>query len=128
MDVSEAILSWHAAPVDYGTIDCCQFANHIIKAMTGRDLIPWTYGDKDQADLILTKHGGLDGAIRHALNRQMPVAFSDLKDGDPLIWELKRPRFEAVGVKVGDGFSAVLERGGVVNGPAVLVRWGWRVI
>jgi|TARA_R110002167_G_scaffold134889_1_gene321206 hypothetical protein len=60
-------------PFKWGEWDCCKFSNALIKAMTGKDLIPKTLKWKDEESAIkaITSYGGdLESSIEKVCNEK----------------------------------------------------------
>ena len=70
----DAFLDKHKnTPFKWGEWDCCKFSNAIIKAMTGKDLIPKTLKWKDEESAIkaIKSYGGdLEGSIEKVCDKE----------------------------------------------------------
>lgn len=110
--VMRAIAEWEDDRTEfrYGATDCCRFAAHITKRITGEEIWPaWAvYDDAGSAALLVGSYGGLREIVSHALGE--PVSPSLLKVGDPVLANLPKVG-EIMGVYVPGSFVTVLDRG-----------------
>lgn len=112
---------WRARPFEYGVADCCQFARHLVREMTGEDYgAEWTYGSEEEADRIIAHHGGLEGLISRYLGP--PVERDKLRIGDLCLVNV--PGAELMGARSGTGAFVVSSRGVMVVGESRIHR-GW---
>lgn len=83
--VKMALNSWKRRQFEYGDADCCQFASHIVKEMTGKDYASrFEYQSESEANDLIAPHGSLLEFIESILGEPS----SELKDGDPCVVEL----------------------------------------
>ena len=118
-----AIRSWQVQPFARGSADCCAFADHVLRELTGESAIP-RYRTDEGAEAITTAHGGLSAAVTYFLGRD-PVPEPELEPGDVVF--LVVMGHEAIGILATperivtvfeDGNPRVLSRG--------FVEHGWR--
>lgn len=130
MNVYDALNRWDPDGFVWGRSDCCQFASYVIRELTGRDLMPWTYSSEQEAVDLIVAHGGLSQTVTAVLKRE-PVAVSLLQPGDPVIWVAEQGDtfYEGLGVVLRNAFAWVSQKSGRV-GTAALghCRHGWRVV
>ena len=49
-----ALNSWEKRPFTYGSADCCQFAAHVARAITGRDYMSaFEYANEQEANALI---------------------------------------------------------------------------
>lgn len=76
------IEEWRNRPFDWSTSDCCQFAAEVVLAITGidyRERFP-RYESRQQAELILTKLGGVPALVSSVLGESKHPAFAQRGD------------------------------------------------
>jgi len=85
MTITQALNSWHRRDFNYGDADCCQFANFIVKQMTGKDFATdFNYQSESQAYEIVEQEGKLVDFLQTVLGNPS----TELKDGDPCVVDL----------------------------------------
>ena len=85
MTITQALNSWHRRDFNYGDADCCQFANFIVKQMTGKDFATdFNYQSESQAYEIVEQEGKLVDFLQTVLGNPS----LELKDGDPCVVDL----------------------------------------
>lgn len=125
----QAINAWQPLNGSYGYGDCCQFAAHVVKYMTGRDLL-LPYEGKAGAQRLIVRYGGLSGVVTAATGLE-PVELDELEAGDPVLW--RSGELEGVGILMARHVAAVQEVGAEVDTPVVIslptsiVVHGWPV-
>lgn len=76
--LNKMILISRELPFEWGKHDCCLFAAHVVKALTGEDFtIPFIgkYATAKGAARLLKKHGGVRGIATAALGEEInPLA------------------------------------------------------
>lgn len=97
----------HDKPFDWGSWDCCKFADACIKAMTGESLIPKTlkWTDEKSAMEAIKKYGkDLNGSIAKAAKAKglSAIALSYMQRGDLVV--IKQ---ESQLVGIFDGFKVL---------------------
>lgn len=99
----EQVWCQHAKqPLEYGTLDCCQFVRDYARVMTGYDFgARFKYATEETANKILDRNGGLRGLLESILG---PYKL-DAHPGDIVITEL-----------VKDGYGAAIACEGWVVG------------
>lgn len=122
--VSSPILSslndWERAEFQYGKTDCCQFASHVFKSITGEDhAAKFQYGSEEEAQKIIEEHNGLVGLVSSLIG---PPNKSQ-KDGD--ICVLFIPAIgELLGVRYKDNVVCITEKGlRVIEHKHVIAEW-----
>tara|TARA_R110000772_G_scaffold137162_4_gene246028 strand:- start:1923 stop:2315 length:393 start_codon:yes stop_codon:yes gene_type:complete len=99
--------SWEKNDFEYGTTDCCQFASHVVKSITGEDYAAnFQYGSEEEARKIIEEHNGLVGLISSLLGEPNQTE----KDGDVCV--LFIPSIgELLGVRYKDDVVCITEKG-----------------
>lgn len=122
--LNDEIDRWRNRPFEWGTADCCQFPAAVVRAITGRDLLPLfgNYANEDAATALLTEHGGLVGLITHALGDPKPVSWAHR--GDVLAAELANGMTAAICVGV---HACAMDRKGLVFFPTARAACAWSV-
>lgn len=111
-------------PFAWGRLDCCQLARSVFEAVRGYDPAPeLTYSSQEEAEAIMTRHGGLAGLLSHILGD--PVSPNETSTADVLL--LKLPGVgEIAGVRVPDGALVPLKVG-LYRAPLRYALEGWRI-
>lgn len=87
-------------PFEWGRFDCCGFASHVAKLVTGVDFsTEFVYATEYEAVVIINAAGGLDALITKTLGVDS-VGATTVDDGDPILLDL--PNGYTVGVRCGD--------------------------
>ena len=121
----EAVSEWGDRELVWGKTDCCQFADFVVEKLTGHRYIHWSYTSELGAAKILVEHGGLAGAVTHAMERE-PVEPADLKIGAVTEIDCEGPN--ALGIYVGYGVvSAIGPDGAQVVYPIGDAVRGWNI-
>ncbi len=96
-------------PFAWGRLDCCQLARAVFEALRGYDPAPGlVYDTQEEAESIMTRHGGLAGLLSHILGPPVPVDQTSTAD----VLLLKLPGVgEITGVRVPDGALVPLKVG-----------------
>ena len=114
---------WQDRPFRYGVADCCQFARHLVREMTGHDYgAEWQYSSEKEAQTIIESHGGLEPLISSYLGPA--VAASALRVGDLCL--VTAPNFEMMGARSGSG-AYVPSSGGIIVARAHRIAKGWMI-
>lgn len=117
-----ALNNWERADFQYGTIDCCQFASHIVKEITGEDLASrFKYESEEEAYKIIDKYNGLVGLVSSLLGPPTEAK----EDGDVCV--LFIPSIgELLGVRYKSDVVCITEKGlkGVENKYVIA---GWEI-
>ena len=111
----------------WGIHDCCLHAARCIDAMTGSALegkLHTLYHDERSALELITRHGGLAGAIDAILGLpRIPIAL--VKRGDLAL--VDHIDIEAVGIVMGNGVVCVRQEGLMCSERSrILIVWGIR--
>ena len=101
--VMRAISAWEQRPFEFGKTDCCQFCDFVVHELTGKHVIPWAYSDEGEANAILEKHDGLEGAVTSVLG----VPSQDMSRGDVVLWNLLD--LQGLGIYLGFEKVAVID-------------------
>ena len=119
--VLQALNEWQRDEFTYGRTDCCQLANHVAKAISGRDyLTKFSYSTEAEAMQILEELGGLRSAVISVLGE--PI--DDPKDGAPVLVEVDG--LELLGVKLGETVVCLTKKGLAQFQPS-LIKCGWAI-
>ena len=99
--------SWEKGDFNYGRTDCCQFASHVVKEITGEDhASKFEYRSEEEARKIIEEHNGLVGLISSLLGEPNKTE----KDGDVCV--LFIPSIgELLGVRYKDDVVCITEKG-----------------
>lgn len=84
--MEQAVASWRQRPFQRGLTDCCAFCNHVMRARTGKDLLP-EYGDDAGAQAIIERHGTLAAAVTHYLGLPW-VQRDQVRPGDVVLLDI----------------------------------------
>ncbi len=129
-DVYAAMNSWRPTEFSWGRFDCCQFVAHVLREMTGRDLIPWRYTSEREAEHIIDSHGGLTETVTAVLGAD-PVRVDALKSGDPVVWVGRmngQPEI-GLGIVLPQAFAWVHHRTARIGSASLRhCTHGWRVV
>lgn len=111
-------------PFAWGRLDCCQLARAVFEALRGYDPAPGlVYSTQEEAEAIMTRHGGLMGLLSHILGPSVPVDQTSTAD----VLLLKLPGVgEIAGVRVPDGALVPLKVG-LYRAPLRYALEGWRI-
>jgi hypothetical protein len=111
-------------PFAWGRLDCCQLARAVFEAFRGVDPAPeLAYSSREEAEAIMTRHGGLAGLLSHILGQAVPVEQTSTAD----VLLLKLPGVgEIAGVRVPDGALVPLKVG-LYRAPLRYALEGWRI-
>lgn len=112
--------SWDRNDFQYGITDCCQFASHVVKEITGEDhAAKFQYGSEEEAQRIIEEHNGLVGLISSLLGEPNKSE----KDGDVCV--LFIPSIgELLGVRYKDNVVCITEKGlKAVEYKYVIAEW-----
>lgn len=111
-------------PFAWGRLDCCQLARAVFEALRGYDPAPGlVYSTQEEAESIMTRHGGLTGLLSHILGASVPVDQTSTAD----VLLLKLPGVgEIAGVRVPDGALVPLKVG-LYRAPLRYALEGWRI-
>ena len=111
-------------PFAWGRLDCCQLARAVFEALRGYDPAPGlVYSTQEEAESIMTRHGGLAGLLGHILGPSVPVEQTSTAD----VLLLKLPGVgEFAGVRVPDGALVPLKVG-LYRAPLRYALEGWRI-
>lgn len=111
-------------PFAWGRLDCCQLARAVFEALRGYDPAPGlVYDTQEEAESIMTRHGGLAGLLGHILGPPVPVDQTSTAD----VLLLKLPGVgEIAGVRVPDGALVPLKVG-LYRAPLRYALEGWRI-
>ena len=121
--VAAAIQSWRLKPFERGTGDCCAFADHVVRELTGESFIP-TYSTDDEAIALILEHGGLSEAVTHFMGRD-PVEAEELVVGDVVFCEVLD--HEGIGILAAPGrVATVLEDKNLQMISEAFVSHGWK--
>lgn len=86
--LAEYVESRRAAPFEYGSHDCCQFAAGAVEAMTGDNPAAlYPYRNELGAKRIIVEHGGLDALLTGVLGEPCHPAMAGR--GDIVLAELE---------------------------------------
>ena len=99
-----------------GKQDCCAFVAHVVKRVSGRDLMAEfpAYKTKRQAERIIMAHGGWAGMLDRVL-AQIPVA----RRGDVVLMG------DEIGICVGTAVAAFTKDAGLQYYPADTITGAW---
>jgi hypothetical protein len=121
--VRSALNTWKRRPFDYADCDCCQFVAHILLELTGRDYrAGLEYNGKDEAEMLIAKHGGLAGLMCNAFGVQPST---DYCDGDPVMVTLPIAG-DAMGIKLGASVVCLTKKG-FATVPNKFAVKGWSI-
>ena len=111
-------------PFAWGRLDCCQLARAVFEALRGYDPAPGLdYSTQEEAEAIMTRHGGLMGLLSHILGPPVPIDQTSTAD----VLLLKLPGVgEITGVRVPDGALVPLKVG-LYRAPLRYALEGWRI-
>lgn len=112
--------SWEKGDFEYGATDCCQFASHVVKEITGEDhASKFEYGSEEEARKIIEEHNGLVGLISSLLGEPNKTE----KDGDVCV--LFIPSIgELLGVRYNGNVVCITEKGlKAVEYKYVIAEW-----
>lgn len=102
-----ALNSWEKRKFQYGNVDCCQFAAHVVKHISGKDYAQgFAYSSESEAGLLISKFGSLKELITSVLGEPS----DNLLDGDPVI-SCFPVTGETMGIKLGDKVVCLTEKG-----------------
>lgn len=118
----KAFNNWQKRAFQYGDADCCQFAGHVIKEITGIDYMKsFSYSTEDEAKEIIRNEGGFVSAVTEFLGDPAPI--SVLQDGDPVLIEMQ-PMGQLMGVLFGKHVVCLSEKKMVrINGRHITHGW-----
>ena len=104
----KAFNAWEKRAFKYGDADCCQFAGHVIKEITGIDYMDsFNYSSEDEAKDIIRNQGGFVSAVTEFLGQPCPKEV--LQDGDPVLIKMQ-PMGQLMGVLFGKDVVCLAER------------------
>lgn len=112
--------TWDKNDFQYGSTDCCQFASHVVKEITGEDhAAKFEYGSEEEAQQIIEQHNGLVGLISSLLGEPSKAE----KDGDVCV--LFIPSIgELLGVRYKGNVVCITEKGlKAVEYKYVIAEW-----
>ena len=112
--------TWDKNDFQYGSTDCCQFASHVVKEITGEDhAAKFEYGSEEEAQRIIEEHNGLVGLISSLLGEPSKAD----KDGDVCV--LFIPSIgELLGVRYKGNVVCITEKGlKAVEYKYVIAEW-----
>ena len=116
----QGINSWRRQPFKYGMVDCCQFINHMIRHITGKDFAAsFDYGSEEEAYQLIAGQGSLSSFLVSVLG---PTSES-LEDGDPVVCELPIVG-EFAGIKLQNQVVCLTEKG-MIRVPDSKIICGW---
>ena len=102
-----ALNSWEKKKFKYGNVDCCQFAAHVVKHISGKDYAEgFAYNSESEAGLLISKFGSLQELITKVLGEPS----DNLLYGDPVI-SCFPVTGETMGIKLGDKVVCLTEKG-----------------
>lgn len=124
-----ALNAWGVTGIQYGSRDCAQFAQFMIKELGGPQIIDFEYHGESEATAIINAKGGLRGVVTSLIGEPVDE-LSELRRGDPVMFNAKG--IEGLGiVESKDFFVALAEtkRGArVAIFPMDYVVCGWHVM
>tara|TARA_B100001250_G_scaffold370053_1_gene353942 strand:- start:2861 stop:3253 length:393 start_codon:yes stop_codon:yes gene_type:complete len=104
----KALNNWQKRAFNYGDADCCQFAGHVIKEITGIDYMKsFSYSSEEEANKIITTQGGFVSAVTESLGEPCPTEI--LQDGDPVMVNIL-PIGQVMGVLFGKHVVCLAEK------------------
>lgn len=112
--------AWEKKDFKYGSTDCCQFASHVVKEITGEDhAAKFAYGSEEEAQKIIAEHNGLVGLISSLIGEPTKAE----KDGDVCV--LFIPSIgELLGIRYKDDVVCITEKGlKAVEYKYVIAEW-----
>lgn len=122
--VRQAIRDYATKPFVWGENDCCQFAAHIIYALTERHVTRTIhYTSEEQAEAVIRSYGGWISMVSEILDTE-PCSLAKLESGDPVLLELRGEHY--LGVYLPDK-AIVKARAGVIQVPHSKIKAGWHI-
>jgi hypothetical protein len=128
-----ALDSWHTAinqfskmPFEYGVADCAHFAQHMLTAQGGPDILGKLYTNETEAKAYVKQYGGFVGAMTAAVGRGGDSK-RNLKRGDPVVWAIKG-EWGLGSVESKTTFLALIDRPGPVQPVRIPMKYavvGW---
>ena len=117
-----ALNSWEKRPFTYGSADCCQFAAHVARALTGRDYMSaFQYANETEANALIDDRGGLESLVCSVLGAPSET----LEDGDPVL--LRLPMLgDLLGIRLHD-YAVGLSSVRLLEIPERFIAKGWHV-
>ena len=117
-----AFNEWKKRDFTWGDADCCQFAAHVAKKITGIDYVAaFKYDSENEAQRIIENDGGLSAL----LTRVLGTPSDERADGDPVLVDVPLMG-ELVAVWFGNTAVALTERSMLRIDPRYVVR-GWHL-
>lgn len=118
------IESRRATPFEYGSHDCCLFADGAVVAITGESrMASFDYTSRLGAERLIRGAGTLDALVNRALGE--PVHPSQAGRGDVVMADLEHGA--TVGVCLGAVCAFAAEPTGMTFRPRATVRAAWRI-
>jgi len=116
----EVIDKFAGLPFRYG-LDCCTFAGECVESVTGTNPMDvLLYEGKSEADAIIKRYGGLEGAMRHILGEP----YDGHKDGDVCLIDANDGTHAAAVIYLGRVVARV--KGGLMDYPLSRALMVWK--